>query len=289
MRHLPFFGKGVSFPFRFDPATGRLSVSEGSSDSVSVALAYLNEEAWTIREDTDPKQNLVAEAIANILLTRQGEHDTLPEYGGDPNAFIFDSIAAETKYIMDVYFRQSTVRWEKRARVPKDGVTFPNRLHRAQHGEFPVQVDISFAEKQPAGNLVAPYVDTNQARLAEYSSAELDQSKHDYNSRYFDCPIDVNSDVKFNAPYGKKYLPPSRDDYPYRVKYEQNWLDIAYSEYEDIRHWWIPANIYIQDSAEAGISWDVMYPAYQIDTGTVLRLPSRARVLNELSIDRYAG
>lgn len=289
MRYLPFYGKGVSFPFRIDPSTGRVAVSEGSSDSVSVALAYLNEESWTIREETNPRQNLIAEAIANILLTRQGEHDTLPEYGGDANAFIFDSISAETKYVLDFYFRQSTIRWEKRAFVPKGSVSFPNKLHRATYGELPVQVDISFSDKQPAGNLVAPYVDTSQARLAEYPSASIDRSKHDYNSRYYSCPVEVSDNISYNLPNNKKYIKPASDDYIYRVKYEQNWLDIAFSEYDDIRHWWIPANVYAQDSAESGLSWDTMYPAYELETGETLRLPSRVRVLNELSIDKYAG
>lgn len=289
MRYLPYFGKGISFPFRINSSTGRVEVSEGSADSSSVALAYLNEDAWTVREETNAKQNLVAEAVSNILLTRQGEHDTLPEYGSNSNAFLFERITPEVKFVLDVYFRQAAVRWEKRVTVPEGAVTFPYPIQRATLGEFAVDVMMQFAEKQPAGNLVAPYVDTRQARLAEYPTASLDQSKHDYDSRYYSHPIDSVDGISFNAPRSKKYIAPANDDYPYRVKYEENWLDIAWSEYQNLEYWWIPANVYVQDAAELGLSWDAMYPAYQIDTGKILRLPSLRRVHAELSTDKFAG
>lgn len=289
MRSNPVYGKGVSFPFRIDPATGRVSVSSGSSDSSSVALAYLNEEAWTIRETVYPEQNLIAESIAHILLTQQGEHDTLPEFGSNPNAFIFDNNAPETKYLLESYFKRAAIRWEKRAAVPDNGVSFPGRLERANYGELPVQVNIDFAQKQPAGNLVTPYVTATEARLAEYPSSNLDSSKHDYNSRYFSNPIDVDGDIRFNQPFTKRYIPPAPDDYSYRVKYGDNWLTIAWSEYSDIRYWWVAADVYVQDSADNGLSADVMYPAYELEMGERLRLPSLVRVLNEISVNKFSG
>ena len=289
MRSLPIYGKGVSFPFRIDPATGRVAVSSGSSDGSSVALAYLNEEAWTIREEITAEQNLIAEAIAHILLTRQTEHDTLPQFGSDINAFLFDSNSFETKYLLDVYFKQAALRWEKRAFVADDAITFPDRLDRAAYGEMPVSVAISFAQKQPQGNLVAPFASTNQARLAEYPSAELDISKHDYYSRYYNNPINTDGTVRFNLPITRKPIPPAIDDYIVKVKYEQNWLDIAWAEYQDIRYWWIPADCYVYDAADQGLSWDVMYPAYELEMGASLRLPSIIRVQNEIAIDKYSG
>jgi phage baseplate assembly protein W len=289
MRYLPFYGKGISFPIRVDPVSGRFSVSVGSTDSASVALAYINEEAWTIREDVRPQQNLVAEAVSNILLTRQGEHDTLPEYGSDASAFIFDSISPETKYIMDIYFRQATVRWEKRAKIPQGSVSFPDRQLRAQYGELPVQVEIAFADKQPKGNLVAPYVSVSEARSAEYQSSSFDVSSHDYQSRYYDAPVSTDSGTIFNRLPAKRYIPSASDDYYYRVKYMDSWLSISHSEYGDIRYWNIIADMYVQDSAEEGLTSDVMYPSYQVEMGTQIRLASLTRVMTQMSVYQFTG
>lgn len=291
MRQNPVYGKGVSFPFRVESTTGAVSTSIGSSDSVSVALAYLSQEAWTIREEVFPEQNLVAEAIANILLTREGEHDTLPEYGGDINSFIFDNSSYETRFLLDVYFRQAVKRWEKRAFLSENSIIFSQTQTQHRYGEFPVEVDISFAMKQPKGNLVAPYTTTVEARTAEYPADSFDPSRHDYCSRYYNNPtaIDGSNNVSFNKLSRQRDIPKAADDYLYKTKYLDSWLSISWSEYADIRYWDIIANSYLQDCAEEGLSSDFMYPSFEMEIGTQIRLPSRQRVLMQLSIDRFAG
>ena len=79
-KSLPFMGSGIGFPFRLSSSTGGVVVTQGTTDSISVALQYLQDN-WTIREDAAPSTNHIAEAIGHILLTRPTEHDTLPEFG----------------------------------------------------------------------------------------------------------------------------------------------------------------------------------------------------------------
>ncbi len=288
MRTIPAYGKGVSFPFRIDRATGKLSVSAGSSDSASVSLAYLNE-SWTVREVRETVQNLIAESIAHIVLTRKGEHDTLPDFGSNEQAILFENNAPETKYLVEYFFHESTKRWEHRAVVPeRGGVSWPSNRGRETFGQLPVQVFIEFIDGQVTGNLVAPFVSVREARQTEYPATEIDSSGHDYYSRYFhtaEASLDGTSINRIDPP---KYIAPAYDDYFYKVKYGDNWLTIAWSEYGDIRHWHIPAQVYVQDAAEQGLSSDVMYPAFELEMGQRIRMPSLARVQTQLSTERYS-
>ena len=115
MRSFPFFGKGVSFPFRLNPKGGVL-VTEGNTDNLSVALSYLYEK-WTIREKLQPFANHIAESIMHILLTVPEEHETLPEFGSYIFKILFEPNAYNFKLACSRYFVNSTRRWEKRARV----------------------------------------------------------------------------------------------------------------------------------------------------------------------------
>ncbi len=286
MRTLPAYGKGVSFPFSVNPATGGISVSVGSSDGASVSLAYLNE-SWTVREIRETARNLIAESIAHIVLTNRGEHDTLPAFGSDEQAILFENNAPETRYVVEYYFHESTKRWERRAFVPESGgVSWPARAGVQTYGELPVLVYIQFVEGQVSGNLVAPFVTVREAREAEYPSIDLDSSKHDFLSRYFGQRVEVTDGASFNRVVPPRFIPPAHDDYLYPVKYEDTWLGIAWSEYGDIRHWHIPAQMYVQDAADQGLSSDVMYPAHELEMGKKIRMASLSRVMTELSVER---
>ena len=282
MRSIPAYGRGISFPFRVDIATGRIAVSSGSSDGASVSLAYLNE-SWTVREVKEIAQNLIAESIAHIVLTRKGEHDTLPEFGSNEQAILFENNSPETRYLVEYFFHESTRRWEKRAQVPESGgVKWPSNTGREGFGELPVQVFIRFIDGQVRGNLVAPFVTVKEAREAEYQTGETDSGRHDYLSRYFGNSSAEIDGIRFNRVIPRGFIPPAYDDYFYRTKYEDNWLTIALSEYGDIRHWHIPARMYVQDAAEQGLSSDVMYPAHELPMGTRVRMASQSRVLTEV-------
>lgn len=117
MRTYPFFGQGIGFPFRLDPAGGGVVVSSGNDDNISVALQYINER-WTIREDASEAVNHIAESIAHILLTRPMEHDTLPPFGSELFVMVFEPNDDFFRLEAEHHFKFSTIRWEKRARIP---------------------------------------------------------------------------------------------------------------------------------------------------------------------------
>lgn len=283
MRSIPAYGKGISFPFRVDRATGRIAVSSGLRDGASVSLAYLNE-SWSVREAHEIAQNLIAEAIAHIVLTRKGEHDTLPEFGSNEQAILFENNSAETKYLVEYFFHESTRRWEKRAQVPEiGGISWPSNSGRESFGELPVHVFIKFIDGQLNGNLVAPFVSVREAREAEYAAGALDLVGHDYFSRYFNNSVAELDGSRFNRVVPPAFIAPAYDDYFYNTGYEDNWLTVASSEYGDIRHWHIPARMYVQDAAEQGLSSDVMYPAHELEMGTRIRMASLSRVMTEIS------
>jgi phage baseplate assembly protein W len=112
----PFLGRGLAFPFRVDPITGGAAITDGITDSASVALQYI-QERWSIRENIDYVANHIAEAIAHILLTVPGEHDTLPEFGSRMLSIVFEPNSQEFRMTAKVYFETATARWEKRAKV----------------------------------------------------------------------------------------------------------------------------------------------------------------------------
>ena len=283
MRSIPAYGRGISFPFRVDRATGRIAVSSGLRDGAGVSLAYLNE-SWTVREAHEIAQNLIAEAIAHIVLTHKGEHDTLPEFGSNEQAILFENNSAETKYLVEYFFHEATRRWEKRAQVPETGgISWPPNTGRESYGELPVHVFIQFIDGQVSGNLVAPFVSVREARESEYPSNGTDSGRHDYLSRYFGISSAEIDGIRFNRVIPRGFIPPAYDDYFYRTRYEDNWLTIASSEYGDIRHWHIPARMYVQDAAEQGLTSDVMYPAYELEMGTRIRMASLARVMTGTS------
>ena len=122
MKTAPFYGRGLAFPFRLNPATGGVQITEGSADAPPVALEYVGDR-FTIREDLPDWANHIAEAIAHILLTAQYEHDTLPEFGGRLNWLLFDPNTEDTQELANHYFSTATERWEKRAKIhDPDGI-----------------------------------------------------------------------------------------------------------------------------------------------------------------------
>lgn len=277
-RTLPFFGRGVAFPFRIDENNGGVVVTDGNRDSTSVALQYLNEK-WTIREVTNEGVNHIAESIAHILLTRPTEHDTLPEFGSDIFTIIFEPNTEEFRLAASHYFSFSTERWEKRARIPEDGGTtwyFEGQL--ADQGILPVVVRIRFITEQVEGNLVSPLVTPNEARAQEYPIVNPDSTGHDSYSRYYgQRPLTRDGElyIRLRAPYN---FSQRRDDIFYQVKPKDTWLLIAWSVYGDIRLWHYIALAYAYDKAADGGDRSYMDTTGDPPLGEVIRLPSKARV-----------
>lgn len=279
-RTLPFFGRGIAFPFRIDEANGGVVVTDGNADYTSVALQYLTEK-WTIREDTDERVNHIAESIAHILLTCPTEHDTLPEFGSDVFTLLFEPNTEEFHLVASHYFSYSTERWEKRARVPEDGGTtwyFEGQL--ADQGILPLVVRINFITEQVEGNLVSPLVTPREARVQEYPMPSPDASGHDNFSRYYgQRPLTRDGEV-FIRLRSPRYFAQRRDDIFYKVKPKDTWLLISWEVYGDIRLWHFIALAYAYDRAAEGLDRTYMDTTGDPPLGETIRLPSKARVFS---------
>jgi phage baseplate assembly protein W len=246
-----------------------------------VALQYIAEK-WTIRDSGDPFANHVAESIANILLTHPMENDTLPPFGSKMQEGVFEPNTTNFRLLYTFYLENSTEAWEKRAQIPKGGVTWQNQPYLTDQGELPLNVTIQFITSQVAGNLVAPFVTPLQARSQLYPPIQLDSNNHDYYSRYFNqlsFSDGGNNVLRVTIP---KVIPPAPDDQFYRTKYRDSWLLISWRLYGDIRFWNVIAQTWVQDSAASGGTRDCLNITDPPVMGTVLRAPSKTRLLTHI-------
>lgn len=283
-RSLPFFGRGIAFPFRINSATGGVVITDGNRDNTSVALQYLNER-WTIREETDEAVNHIAESIAHILLTRPMEHDTLPEFGSDVFTILFEPNTEEFRLAASHYFSFSTERWEKRARVPPIGGTtwyFEGQL--ADQGILPLVCRVNFITEQVEKNLVAPYVTPREARNQEYPITYPDSGGHDYCSRYYGQRIQTRNGENYIRLRAPRFLIPKSDDIFYKVKLQDTWLLISWEVYGDIRFWHHAALAYAYDQAGDGYDRTYMDTTGDPPASEIIRLPSKSRVMTLAAI-----
>lgn len=293
MKELPFFGKGVGFPFRIDKATNGVQITAGNTDDTSVALEYLMEN-WSIREELRPKVNHIAESIAHILLTRVGEHDTLPEFGSNLFFILFENITRETMLAAEAHFKFSTIRWEKRAKipdkfyvdamdgigaVPRSGVRWHVTGTEVDKNLLPVWVYIQFIIQQETGNLVIPFVTARQARLQEYSASSVDLAGHDPYSRYYNSDIFYYNNIKFIRPRIPQFFRPSIGDQYYTAIRGDTWLSLSWKFYGDIRFWHHIATTYVFDCSMEGGPSSCMDTTGNPPVGETIRIPDKKRVL----------
>lgn len=282
-RYIEFYGRGVAFPVRLDPATGGFLITEGNRDHTSVGMAYMADR-WTIQETVEHDENHVAEAIAHILLTRQYEHDTLPEFGSRIQNILFEPNTMETTIEFETWAEQSTKRWEYRVSLtpPQDFVWRAQSLE-IDEGILKVRLTPQFIQQNVISNLVAPMVSPVQARLAEYGSAFLDENNHDWCSRYLKYEgYEYNSRVQIR-PRIPSPVKKARDDIFYTVKNMDTWLLISWELYQDIRFWWVVVDSYIEDKGLLGETRSNMDCVGDPVAGEVIRVPSRRRLLMEIS------
>lgn len=293
MKELPFFGKGIAFPFRIDSSTKGIQITAGNTDSTSVALEYLMEN-WSIREELRPKVNHIAESIAHILLTRMGEHDTLPEFGSNLYFMLFENITKETMLAAEAHFKFSTIRWEKRAKIPS---TFYfdayNPIDQTPHGGvrwhvtgtevdkniLPVWVYIQFIIEQESGNLVTPFVTARQARLQEYNTGSIDLAGHDQYSRYYNSDIYYYNNIKFTRPRIPLFFRPGVGDQYHTVVRGDTWLSLSWKFYGDIRFWYHIATSYVFDRSMEGGDTTCLDTTGNPPISEIIRIPDKKRVL----------
>jgi phage baseplate assembly protein W len=278
-RTAPYLGKGVSFPFRLDKNTGGIQVSEGYYDSVSVAVAYIRE-SWTIRDHTiEETTNHVAEAIYNILFTSLLEHETLPWYGSKVQNAIFEPNTAEFRLLFTAFLTWSTDRWEKRARYPEGGVQWYSTGIATDRGELPLVASVEYIAEQTPKNLVSPFVTIRQVRTQEYPASVVDTNGHDLISRYYKQVASYSNGNKYLRLRRNIELPPSPTDTFYRVRPLDTWMLLSYENLDDVRYWFYPYLCYIQDQSKLGGTRDILNPNIEPTPGTLLRIPSKERIL----------
>lgn len=277
----PFYGRGIAFPFRLDPVTGGLQISEGTSDVAAAGMEYMPER-FSVREPL-PQRNHISEAMEHILLVHPGEWDTLPEFGSRLFTIIFDpnNWYAEKEY--EVWVQLATARWEKRAYVPDGNVRWSTTDDDVNNNISAVKIGPEVIDGQVPGNLVSPFVDARQARAQEYSLGNIDANGHDGTSRYHGFPAYERNGVRFIRPRKALPLAPRNDDIFYRVAHGDTWLLVSWKNYGDIRYWWIVADMAIQDAAAASQSRESMDTTGDPEPGSLLRLPSQTRLLMELA------
>lgn len=86
-----FLGRGWSFPFQFDPATGSVAMSE---------------------YEENIRQN-----ITIILGTRPGERQMLPQFGCKVHELLFAPNTRTTAHIAARHVEEALRRWERRIEV----------------------------------------------------------------------------------------------------------------------------------------------------------------------------
>jgi hypothetical protein len=96
-------------------------------------------------------------------------------------------------------------------------------------------------------------------------------------------PAYKDGDVTYIRPRKFKDIKPGRDDLFYEVVDGDSWLLVSWKAYGDIRLWWLAAQIWVNECAEQELSRETyMDNNTDPEPGSVLRLPSRSRVLTEL-------
>jgi phage baseplate assembly protein W len=280
MRTSKFLGAGIAFPFRINPNTGGVQTTVGIYDGTSVGLEFLDDRV-TIREDINIEQNHIAESIANILLTRQGEDDTLPEFGSNLHYLIFEKHTQQFKLASQTWFSYATKRWENRISIDEsNGVKWKDTWDDVLTNTLPLQLNLSFIVQQKKGNLVYPFVTPRQAVEQEYLPSGRDVAGYDSYSKYY--PVNrkaVSTRGTFTWFRRSKLSKPNPDDIYYKVETLDTWRTISSRHFGDTRYSWVVARASIETALETGRGKDCINTLYSPNQGDLLRLPSRERII----------
>ena len=123
---LDFLGKGMAFPPRIDPATGRVVMSSGLQS--------------------------VKESIYLILMTQTTERITRPTFGTDTAEYVFMDMNQTYLTIMKRDLTESILRQEPRV----SSVDIETSLE-AQQGYILINIDYTVANTNQRDNLVFPF------------------------------------------------------------------------------------------------------------------------------------
>jgi phage baseplate assembly protein W len=117
-----FLGRGWAFPFHFDPATGKVAMSEYEEN--------------------------IRQSILLIISTKPGERPMLPAFGCKIHQFLFAPNTRTTANMIAFHVRSALKRWEPRIEV--EGV----RAATGRTGEVRIEVDYRIVATNSPQNLV---------------------------------------------------------------------------------------------------------------------------------------
>ena len=117
-----FLGRGWAFPFHFDPASGRVSLSE---------------------YEENIRQNITV-----ILGTRPGERQMLPNFGCRIHEFLFAPNTSANAHTIGFHVRDALERWERRIEV------LEVKAKAAHDGSVNVEVEYKITSTNAVQNLV---------------------------------------------------------------------------------------------------------------------------------------
>ena len=123
-----YLGKGVSFPFSFDP-TGGVAVSD--------------------------EKKRIEGSILQILWTRRGERFMRPDFGSRLPELVFEENDQVLKGLIRHDVVEALRKWEKRVVVT--GVDFVDTGQEKNRNSFNVRISYQIVQSQVEGNLVFPF------------------------------------------------------------------------------------------------------------------------------------
>lgn len=258
-------------------------MSEGTLDDIPVALAFTPDQA-TIREDMDRPVNKLRESISHILSTQVGEYDFLPEFGSRTNAVIHDPNEPYAKMEFETWAELATARWEKRVKMKApQNFQWADNDNLIDQNEAQCRITPTIIPTQVPGNLVTPFVNARDCRNQEFPLGEVDSEGHDWASRYHgQTAYTVNGERYLRA---RKVMPIDHqpDDGFYTVKYGDTWFSISGKLYGIVLFAWTLQDFYTNDVLEAGGSRRALKVTEELEPGTLLRYPSKARILTQMA------
>jgi hypothetical protein len=130
---LDFLGRGIRFPFRFDPRSGGVAVSSGSP----------------------PEHAHIHESILQIIFTRIGERFMRPDFGSKLHALVFEPNDDVIDGVIRVHVVDAVRRWEKRVVITD--VSFDESPESVDRHVLMVRLTYRVIETQVEGNLVFPF------------------------------------------------------------------------------------------------------------------------------------
>ena len=128
-----FLGKGLKYPYRFQPVSGGTEVSPATS-----------------REHEH-----IRESILQILGTRPGERFMNPEFGSKLNDLVFEQNDVVLKRLFRHFVIDAIKRWEKRVIITD--VTFDDTPKNVDRNLLSVRISYKVIQSQVEGAFVYPF------------------------------------------------------------------------------------------------------------------------------------